>query len=162
MKKYNHLSIYCNWTTLTVGRMSQPWVYNFQQLVSISVAQHLQSKCKRWVIHKTFKRERKNNNYSHTCIFEVVLGSRKPFAVFQSSLNPLPAFTTNIWCNVCEEWASIRNKLIMSHIMLSLINCFIVLNHLRIVISINFLNAHNKVMCDLAKTHPILQIKKKI
>lgn len=33
----------------------------------------------------------------------MVLGSRKPFAVFHSSLNPLPALTTNIWFNVCKK-----------------------------------------------------------
>jgi len=33
----------------------------------------------------------------------VVLGSRKPFAVFHSSLNPLPALTMNIWFSVCKK-----------------------------------------------------------
>jgi hypothetical protein len=36
-----------------------------------------------------------------TCIFDEVFGSRKPFTLFHIHLNPLPAFTTNIWCNVC-------------------------------------------------------------
>lgn len=45
----------------------------------------------------------KLNKSPSTCIFDVVFGSRNPFAVFQSSLNPWPAFTMNIWCKVCEE-----------------------------------------------------------
>ena len=42
------------------------------------------------------KKKHKYNKRTCTCIFEVVLGSRKLFAVFHSSLNPLPALTMNI------------------------------------------------------------------
>jgi hypothetical protein len=45
-------------------------------------------------------RKKKLRRLMLTCIFEAVLMSRKPFTEFHSSLKPLPAFTTNIWCNV--------------------------------------------------------------
>ena len=35
------------------------------------------------------------------------------------------------------------------------------LNHLRIVITINFLHVHNKIMGNLAKANPILQKKQR-
>ena len=85
----------------------QPWVNNFDKSALVVRTKNLWRRIFKFLFHSI-------NvyiwNMSHvrrllielTWILEEVFGSRNPLTLFQISLNPLPAFTTYIWCSVCK------------------------------------------------------------
>lgn len=79
-----------------------------------------------------------------TWILAVVLGSRKDFTVFHRSLNPEPALMINIRLRVYSgenQWASRKQR--------PIIFWGAILNHLRIVITVNLLKLLNEFPCTL-------------
>ena len=82
-----------------------PCIYYFKKFALKLCSQNLQLRLHQNLYHLFWQKQeikQLQRSFMLTCIFEAVLGSRKPFTEFHSSLKPLPAFTTNIWCSV---WA---------------------------------------------------------
>lgn len=130
----------------------QPLINLFKQSALVCLSQYLQIiESKYYEFHNVDLQAFLQVPFCLTSIFSAVFGSIKPLKAPHNNLKPLPALTMNILCKICKStlirWITEKTYYVEKRS---------ILNYLRIIISIYFINMKYNLTGQFADFHPVL------